>query len=225
MYLQTKLFFLIFIASHSFADVQVLQKAKMIDMDTGEELFVFQRTRESTGDNSYTDKLLFHNMQGDLQAEEEIRFQNGKWVYYATKQLQLRESGVFEKKAGKIHFSYEKEGQKRKDTIDDEGFSIPPEITDIALENMEKIKSGKAHFIQLLVPVLQDDIGFKYKINAKEKDKTHIVFKASNFFVSMFAPAIDFYFDGNRLLKTEGTSLLRKKVADNWEEVRLRTEF
>ncbi len=185
-----------------------------------ELLFTLKAGRQS---GLYEDH--YYDAQGADAVIERVYLKDGQAQRYEYDDRQQKGLGSLEIQGSKLQLRWEQDGNTKTRTVDaPDDLTFGPLYPLLLQKNFEALLKGGKVFGT--VPVLSQahlmtaQLAFQRRPQLEHGDgKVCISMKPANWFVALFFPPIDLYFDEKtRVLEdVHGTSLLKEKIKDQWQ--------
>ena len=177
----------------------------------------------------------YADAQGAEAITERVFLKDGKAERYEFDDKQEQGLGVLEVQEKGLQLSWTQDGKTKTKNVDrPDNLTFGPLYPELLRQNFDKLLKGEKVFGT--VPVLSKDhlmtaeLAFQRRPKLEHGDgRVCISMQPANWFVSLFFPPIDLYFNEKTqvLEDVHGMSLLKEKVKDEWKmtEVDLYYEY
>ncbi len=192
-----------------------------------EVLFTQERiVKKDRRDGFFVEKT-FKDSNGEVVVLETFVYKNGRVIKMELSQSQLKASGGFEVKDGKVHLHYTKNGKTKTDSENwVENFVSSDEIGGYLIKNWEALMEGDSIKIRLPVVDRLETVGFKFfKIGERPiggKDHILVKMKPSSFIIAALVDPLVFTIEKNgrrRILEVDGRTAPKVKKENSWKDL------
>ena len=202
---------------------------KLYEKDSDHKLLLYnfqsQITKTQNGlqisESQYTDPA------GNIIIEEHSEREGIKLKKFQIDHKQTGRKGSIEVNGGKISFSFEDNGKKKKIETEDlpNNFVVGPTLAAYVLTHWSELLNGKTIDIRFGVWDRQETVGFSlFKIGQEKiggKDVILLKFKPTSFVIAALVDPVIFKFssDGKELVSMIGRVPPKFKVSDKWKDL------
>ena len=191
-------------------------------------LFIMKHLEVANGNQEKQIDRTFSSPQGDLVAQEKIIL-NGNLLYkMSLSQLQTDEQGSLEVSAGKLHFSYTRNGKTTQDSEKaTDNLVVSGTLIPYLQQHWRELQAGKEVEVRYAVLDRKETVGFKFfKIQSSPekfvtKPEMVLKMKPSSFFIAAIVDPLYFNFsqNGADLYELIGRTLPKVKVNGKWKDI------
>lgn len=188
-------------------------------------LFEYFREESAPGGNLQV-KARFVDPQGHEAFREELQCVGIVPQKYSYQHGQIDETASAEVKANKINFTYTKDGRTQTSSESTpENLVVGPTIFPYLQAHFTELQQGQKVKFRLAVLDRRETYGFQFRkegeVERNGHKLVHISMKPTSLLVSAFVDPIGFYAvpDTGKVVESYGSTLLRKRVGEKWEQL------
>jgi len=206
-------------------------RAKISDLEipSGPVLYFYEALQSPKGDSSHKQDFLttYKTPAGELFATEKGIVEGAEFVIYELTFPIFGEAGKIERKDGKILMSYRTPTSKKTARLNwKPNYVIGPTIPDYVRAHWDEIMAGKSVDVKMIVAERLESFSFQFVKGPEVKfnglNGVKVLFKPNNRVVRMVVEPVELIFDRQtrRTLRIAGRSLARKKIGEEWADLR-----
>jgi hypothetical protein len=201
--------------------------AKVYELGSNQKKLLFEVARTESGAPDHLKaSTRFTTPDGKPVVTEEAEIAGGRIRKYAVNQLQTGESGGYEVRGGKVHFTWVKGNDADSDEEDATDALISgPTTMDFLAAHWPAILAGQDVEARFAVPERQETVGFEFfKVGEEMRDGRAVVqvkMKPTSFLIAAIVDPLRFWIDREtvRLVELRGRTLPKVKIGGKWKDL------